>query len=86
MLGTEQMDLEFEDKAIDEIAESTCTLNEKLQNIGARRLYTVLERILQEISFTANDYKNQKVIISAGFVKESLRGIITNEDLSKYIL
>jgi len=86
MLGTEQMDLEFEDKAIDEIAESTCTLNEKLQNIGARRLYTVLERILQEISFTANEYKNQKVIISASFVKESLKGIITNEDLSKYIL
>ncbi len=86
MLGTEQMDLEFEDKAIDEIAESTCTLNEKLQNIGARRLYTVLERILQELSFTANEYKNQKVIISASFVKESLKGIITNEDLSKYIL
>jgi ATP-dependent HslUV protease ATP-binding subunit HslU len=86
MLGTEQMDLEFDDKAIDEIAESTCTLNEKLQNIGARRLYTVLERILQEISFTANEYKNQKVIISASFVKESLKGIITNEDLSKYIL
>lgn len=86
MLGTEQMDLEFDDKAIDEIAESTCTLNEKLQNIGARRLYTVLERILQELSFTANEYKNQKVIISASFVKESLKGIITNEDLSKYIL
>lgn len=86
MLGTEEMDLEFEEKAIDEIAEATCLLNEKLQNIGARRLYTVLEKILQEISFSANDYKNQKVIISAKSVKESLKEIIINEDLSKYIL
>lgn len=86
MLSTEGMDLEFEDKSIDEIAEATCHLNEKLQNIGARRLYTVLEKILQEISFSANEYKNQKVIISAKSVKESLKDLITNEDLSKYIL
>ena len=86
MLSTEGMDLEFEDKAIDEIAEATCHLNEKLQNIGARRLYTVLEKILQEISYSAHDYKNQKVIISSKTVKESLKDIITNEDLSKYIL
>lgn len=86
MLATESMDLEFEEKAIDEIAEATCQLNEKLQNIGARRLYTVLEKILQEISFSAHEYKNQKVIISAKTVKESLKEFLTNEDLSKYIL
>ena len=86
MLSTENVDLEFEKNAIEEIAEATCHLNEKLQNIGARRLYTVLEKILQDVSFAANDYKNQKVIITGRVVKESLKGFINNDDLSKYIL
>ncbi len=86
LLSTEGVCLEFEDSAIDQIAEATCRLNEKLQNIGARRLHTVLEKILQEISFHAPEKKGSTIVITDETVLKSLEDIVQNEDLSKYIL
>ena len=68
------------------MAEIAFEVNEKTENIGARRLYTIMERLLEEISFSASDKKGEKINIDAEYVNEQLTELLKNEDLTKYIL
>ena len=86
LLETEKIRLLFQDDAIEEIARISAEANEKMENIGARRLHTILEKLLDEISFTAPEMPGREVRIDAGYVSERLDAILKNEDLSRYIL
>jgi ATP-dependent HslUV protease ATP-binding subunit HslU len=86
LLATEEVTLDFTEDAIAEIAAIAAQVNGTVENIGARRLQTVMERLLEEISFTAEDRKGETVRIDAAYVKERLAGLAGNTDLSKYIL
>jgi len=86
LLGTENIKLEFTDDAIDEIASLACLVNEQTENIGVRRLHTIMERLLSEISFAGPEMANQTVRIDANYVKKQLADVIENRDLSRYIL
>ena len=86
LLATEDLKIEITDNAIDEIAETSFLVNEQTENIGARRLYTVLEKLLEDISFNAPSSKNKQIIIDKRYVKKKLQSIVKNEDLSRYIL
>jgi ATP-dependent HslUV protease ATP-binding subunit HslU len=86
LLATEDMDIEFTDDAIDEISSIAAAVNEKMENIGARRLHTVLEKLLEEISFEAPERKNGKLVIDRAYVRLQLSDIVKDEDLSRYIL
>ena len=86
LLATEDMDIEFTDDAIDEISNIAAAVNEKMENIGARRLHTVLEKLLEEVSFEAPEKKNGKLVIDRAYVKLQLSDIVKDEDLSRYIL
>jgi ATP-dependent HslUV protease ATP-binding subunit HslU len=86
MLATEGLDLVFRDNAIAEIAEVAALVNDRTENIGARRLYTVMESFLEDISFDAPDMTEKKVVIDADYVKEKLEDIVEDEDLSRYVL
>ena len=86
LLETEGIHLTFGNDAIEEIAQIASEVNEKTENIGARRLHTVLERLLDEISFTAPEMPGKDIAIDAQYVRERLSPILKNEDLSRYIL
>jgi len=86
LLGTEGVSLEFTDTGIDRLAEVAYQVNERTENIGARRLHTVMERLLEEISYAAADKSGEKYLIDAEQVDKSLGNLIRNEDLSRYIL
>ncbi|MEN3189895.1 MAG: ATP-dependent protease ATPase subunit HslU [Atribacterota bacterium] len=86
LLSTEGVRVDFTDNAIAEIAEIAFMVNENTENIGARRLYTILEKLLEDISFNAPDLKNKNITIDRKYVKKKLQNIIKNEDLSRYIL
>jgi ATP-dependent HslUV protease ATP-binding subunit HslU len=86
LLETEGIDLVFEDSAIEEIASISATVNEQMENIGARRLHTVMEKLLDEISFDAPDLDTKTVVINSDYVKEKLADIMEDENLSRYIL
>jgi ATP-dependent HslUV protease ATP-binding subunit HslU len=86
LLDTEGVELVFEDSAIEEIASISATVNEQMENIGARRLHTVLEKLLDEISFDAPDLEIKKVVIDSNYVREKLTDILEDENLSRYIL
>lgn len=86
MLATEDLEILFKDDAIAEIADVAALVNERTENIGARRLYTVMETFLEEISFDAPDMSAKKVVIDAKYVKEKLEDIAEDEDLSRYVL
>lgn len=86
MMATEGVTLSFHDDAIAEIAEVAAVVNERTENIGARRLYTIMETLLDEISFNAPDMAGKEVLIDASYVKAKLENIIEDEDLSRYIL
>ena len=86
LLDTEGVGLEFSEDAIDEISEIAEQVNEKTENIGARRLHTILERLLEEISFEAPERKNEKLAIDRIYVREKLSDIVRDQDLSRYIL
>ncbi|MCL4245417.1 MAG: ATP-dependent protease ATPase subunit HslU [Candidatus Dadabacteria bacterium] len=86
LLNTENIDLAFSDDAIREIAETAHTVNESMENIGARRLHTIMERMLDEISFNAPDMGHEKITIDANYVKEKIADIVKDRDLSRYIL
>lgn len=86
LMETEGVELRFEEDAISEITSIACLVNEQTENIGARRLHTILEKVLEEISFSAPELKNKKVNITANYVKERLSKITKDRDLSKYIL
>ncbi|MBA7520057.1 ATP-dependent protease ATPase subunit ClpY [subsurface metagenome] len=86
LLATEGLKIEITDDAIDEIAEASFLVNEQTENIGARRLYTVLEKLLEDISFNAPSLKKKQVTIDKKYVKKKLQTIVKSEDLSRYIL
>ena len=86
MMATEGVILSFHDDAIAEIADVAAVVNERTENIGARRLYTIMETLLDEISFNAPDMAGKEVVIDASYVKAKLENIIEDEDLSRYIL
>jgi ATP-dependent HslUV protease ATP-binding subunit HslU len=86
LLDTEGVNLSFRDDAVQEIARIATDVNERTENIGARRLHTILERLLDEISFTAPEMPGREVVIDAQYVRDRLGPILKNEDLSRYIL
>ncbi|WP_341712130.1 ATP-dependent protease ATPase subunit HslU [Erythrobacter sp.] len=86
LLGTEDVTLEFGDDAIGEVARVAAQVNETVENIGARRLQTVMERLLEDISFEAEEHKGETVTIDAAYVRARLEDLAGNTDLSKYIL
>jgi len=86
LLATEDLKIEITDDAIDEIAETSFLVNEQTENIGARRLYTILEKLLEDISFNAPSSKKKQFTIDKIYVKKKLQSIVKNEDLSRYIL
>jgi ATP-dependent HslUV protease ATP-binding subunit HslU len=86
LLGTEQVTLAFTDEAIDEIATLAAEINQSIENIGARRLHTVMERLLEEISFTAPDKGGSEVTIDRAFVRETVGELAKDSDLTKFIL
>jgi len=86
LLGTEGVQIAFADSGIKRIAEIAYSVNEKTENIGARRLYTVMEKLLEEVSFTASEATGQTVSIDAAYVDDKLGALAINEDLSRYVL
>ncbi len=86
LLATENVEIEFKENAIEEIAGIAATVNEKTENIGARRLHTVIEKLLEDISFEAPEKKNGELHIDKEYVKSKLSDIVKDEDLSRYIL
>jgi len=86
LLATEEVALDFTKDSIEEIADIAAYVNEKTENIGARRLHTVLEKLLEDISFEAPEKKNGKLLIDEKYVKDKLSEIVKDEDLSRYIL
>lgn len=86
LLKTERVELEFEDEAIWQIAKIASQANEEMQDIGARRLHTVIEKLLEDISFEANEYAGKKFIVDKKIVNEKLGDIVENKDLARYIL
>ena len=86
LLKTEGVTVEFRDDAIGEIAKLACTLNSEMENIGARRLHTILEKLLEELSYSAPELPSQHVPITAEYVQDKLNNIVRNKDLSRYIL
>ncbi len=86
LLDTEGVSLEFTEDGVDEIAGTAVQVNEQTENIGARRLFTIMERLLEEVSFEASELKEKKVRIDAQLVKDRLREVVKSEDLSRFIL
>tara|TARA_X000000950_G_scaffold216148_1_gene260145 strand:- start:390 stop:1367 length:978 start_codon:yes stop_codon:yes gene_type:complete len=86
LLKTENVDLEFSEDGIDTIANLASEVNSSVENIGARRLHTIIERVLDEISFTATDRSGEKIVIDGKYVKENLGQLVKDNDLSKFIL
>lgn len=86
LLETEQVTLDFTPDGIDEIARVAVEVNEKTENIGARRLFTIMEKLLEEISFNAPDLKGEKISVDRNLVREKLASIVKDQDLSRYIL
>lgn len=86
LLRTEGVALEFTEDAIDKIASIAVDVNERTENIGARRLHTLMEKLLEEVLFHAPDVEEKKIVVDAGFVDDQLMEIVKDEDLSRYIL
>ncbi|EAK3586867.1 ATP-dependent protease ATPase subunit HslU [Campylobacter coli] len=86
LLKTENLELEFDDEAIKEIAKIASKANEEMQDIGARRLHTVIEKLFEDLSFEADEYAGKKFVVDKKMVEEKLGDIIENKDLARYIL
>ena len=86
LLKTENVTLNFSDDAIDALADLSAEINSSVENIGARRLHTVMERLLEEISFSATDRPGTTITIDAAYVKERVAPLAKNADLSRFIL
>jgi ATP-dependent HslUV protease ATP-binding subunit HslU len=86
LMKTEKLDLAFTDDAIDELARLAAEINGSVENIGARRLHTVLEKLLEDISFDASDKPNQSITIDVDYVRKQVSALAKNADLSKFIL
>ena len=86
LLSTEGIALEFTKDGIEEIAATAVQVNDRTENIGARRLFTIVERLLEDVSFEAQDLQEKEVVINAQYVRNHLQTIVKDEDLSRYIL
>ena len=86
LMGTEGLTLAFSDDAIDAVAKIAVQVNDSVENIGARRLQTVMERILDDVSFTAPDRSGESVTIDGDFVRKNVGELAKNVDLSRFIL
>jgi len=86
LLDTESVKVKFSEDGIEEIAEMAALINERTENIGARRLYTMMEKLLDEISFDAPEMSGKSMVIDAKYVREKLKDFVEDEDLSRYIL
>jgi len=86
LIGAEGVSLEFSEDGVRRIAEVSYQVNQRTENIGARRLYTVVERLLDKISFEAPDHSGDTVVVTADYVDEHLGNLVEDEDLSRYIL
>jgi ATP-dependent HslUV protease ATP-binding subunit HslU len=86
LIATEKVNLTFSKEAIEEIAHHASNFNIEIEDIGARRLHTILEHLLEDISFRASDMKEKKILIDREFVNKGLEGLIKNRDLAKFIL
>jgi len=86
LLAVEKVDLRFEDDAVDEIARIAYELNQSTENIGARRLATVMEKLIEDISFSADEHQGETITIDRDYVNRRLAGIVEDPDLSRYIL
>lgn len=86
LMGTEGIELEFTDGAIDRLAKLACEVNNQNENIGARRLHTILEKLLEELSFDAPDLEKSRVVIDEAYVDKALSEIVVNQDVSQFIL
>jgi ATP-dependent HslUV protease ATP-binding subunit HslU len=86
LLGTEGLRLRFTDDAIREISRLACMVNESTENIGARRLHTIVEALLEDVSFEGKQRETKDIRITAAYVRRKLEGIARDKDLSRYIL
>ena len=86
LMGTEQVDVSFTPDGIAALAKIAADVNHSVENIGARRLYTVMERVFEELSFTAPDRPGDKIVVDAEFVEENLGALTRSTDISQYVL
>jgi ATP-dependent HslUV protease ATP-binding subunit HslU len=86
LLDADGVQLEFSDDGIDEIARLARQVNEQTENIGARRLHTIVEKLLDEVSFAAPEVEEKRVLVDASYVRDRLAELVKDEDLSRYIL
>ncbi len=86
LLETEGIEIEFTEESIHDLAEIAAEVNDKTENIGARRLHTILEKLLEDLSFEAPEIKDRKIVIGSQYVSEKLNDIVKDQDLSRYIL
>ena len=84
LLGTEGLSIEFTEDAIDRMSFIAEDVNGRSENIGARRLHTIMERVLEDVSFTADEHAGETLKIDAAFVDEKLQGVVADQDLSRY--
>jgi ATP-dependent HslUV protease ATP-binding subunit HslU len=86
LLATEGLTIEFAPDGIERLAAISYSVNEKTENIGARRLYTVMEKLLEELSYAASETVDKTIVVNAAYVDEKLGALAVNEDLSRYVL
>ncbi len=86
LMATEGVELEFTKDGLARIAQVAAELNERLEDIGARRLHTIMEQVLEELSFRADEFRGQKVVVDAAYVDERVRSLLKDDDLSRFIL
>ena len=86
LMATEQVTLDFADDAVDALAELAADINDRIENIGARRLHTVLERLLEDVSFSATDRSGERITVDAAYVNEKVAPLAKKGDLSRFIL
>jgi ATP-dependent HslUV protease ATP-binding subunit HslU len=86
LMETEGLNLVFKESAVEEIAALAELVNDRTENIGARRLHTIMEKLLEEVSFHASEMAGQELVIDEKYVKQMLKDVVKDEDLSRYIL
>lgn len=86
LMATEGLTVEFTDDGLTEIAATAVQVNERTENIGARRLFTIMERLLEQVSFEGSEMNEKTIVVDAGYVRERLQNIVKDQDLSRYIL
>lgn len=86
LMGTEKVTVSFTEDGIAALAKIAADVNQAVENIGARRLYTVMERVFEELSFTAPDRAGEEIVVDAGFVDKNLGELVKSTDVSRYVL